>query len=250
MTRKLPRFAFTLIELLVAIAIIAILIGLLVPAVQKVRYAAARAQSLNNLKQLALSCHSFHEVNKYLPYNGATTNATSTIPTSGSWGYQVLPYIEQVTVYNTQNGTMPGTWNSGIATFNCPLRGRPGYVDGSSSSTTATGTYYVQTSVTTWTSYCSTATSAPTPLGGADWEAGSPVISTSTTPSANTNNYVNSQVYSTVQSGTTQSSGCAPSTCPLDPPDGIQFVGIGVTEQEGVFEQEDSTFSFVSEVLL
>ena len=62
-----PRPGFTLIELLVVIAIIAILIALLVPAVQKVREAAARTQSTNNLKQLALGCQGFHDVMKRLP---------------------------------------------------------------------------------------------------------------------------------------------------------------------------------------
>ena len=66
------RDGFTLIELLVVIAIIAILIALLVPAVQKVREAAARTQSTNNLKQLALAMHSFHDAKKRLPDNGTS----------------------------------------------------------------------------------------------------------------------------------------------------------------------------------
>jgi prepilin-type N-terminal cleavage/methylation domain-containing protein len=129
-TKEQSRSGFTLIELLVVIAIIAILVGLLLPAVQKVRYAAARTQSSNNLHQLVQACHGFHDVNNWLPYNG--TAVGSGVTDSGSWAYQILPLIEQQAVFSSQtSATVPTVWNRGISTFMCPLRGRPGYFNGS-----------------------------------------------------------------------------------------------------------------------
>jgi prepilin-type N-terminal cleavage/methylation domain-containing protein len=129
------RCGFTLIELLVVIAIIAILIALLVPAVQKVRHAAARTQSTNHLKQMALASHGYHDVYKALPFNGTTGSAGSTsVPDSGSWGYQVLPYVDQQPMHSALSGTLPTSSTDKVATFLCPLRNRPGYISGSTGS--------------------------------------------------------------------------------------------------------------------
>ncbi len=99
MTRS--RKGFTLIELLVVIAIIAILIGLLLPAVQKVREAANRAQCQNNLKQIAIAMQAFHDTYKVFPQGGGDPGGQNPAVRTFyfSWTYHIYPYIEQGNLY-------------------------------------------------------------------------------------------------------------------------------------------------------
>src|SRR5687767_11439907 len=103
------RFGFTLIELLVVIAIIAILIALLVPAVQKVREAAARTQTNNNLKQCALAVHSYHDTCRRLPDANWPGGMYSSTTTSRTLWFHLLPYVEADNVYkgNVHNAVVP-----------------------------------------------------------------------------------------------------------------------------------------------
>jgi prepilin-type N-terminal cleavage/methylation domain-containing protein len=119
MRSPLPsRRGFTLIELLVVIAIIAILVGLLVPAVQKVRDAAARIQCANNLKQLGLALHNYHDTNSAFPTSVRPGGFTSSPRVS--WTIAALPYIEQDNLRQRYDTTT--NWDSPV---NLPLTSLP-----------------------------------------------------------------------------------------------------------------------------
>jgi prepilin-type N-terminal cleavage/methylation domain-containing protein len=139
------RSGFTLIELLVVIAIIAVLIGLLLPAVQRVREAAAITECKNNLKQIGHAFHMHHDAKGVFPSGGLNWDTAARTWVNGSpadynsqtwgWAYQLLPFIEQENLWKVPQGTFPrnGVGPSGdvqvagtpVSTYMCPTLGGP-----------------------------------------------------------------------------------------------------------------------------
>jgi prepilin-type N-terminal cleavage/methylation domain-containing protein/prepilin-type processing-associated H-X9-DG protein len=127
--RRVRRRAFTLIELLVVIAIIAVLIGLLLPAVQKVREAAARTQCQNNLKQIGLAFQAYHDVYHILPPAGrdgpSKTCCDGDTPQEWSWLYHITPFIEQGNVFRLGDSAPVIVARTPIPIYYCPSRRTP-----------------------------------------------------------------------------------------------------------------------------
>jgi len=119
-SRSRIRTGFTLIELLVVIAIVAVLLGLLMPAVQKVRESSARMGCTNNLKQIGLAWHNHHDSHGCSPSGGGHWDATG--PAHSGWAFHLLPYLEQENVYRLPWQQAAQT---SIKVYFCPSR-RPG----------------------------------------------------------------------------------------------------------------------------
>lgn len=107
----MPRRAgFTLIELLVVIAIIAVLIALLLPAVQQAREAARRTQCRNNLKQIGLALHNYHDNNDFFPHNSVGFATNTTGGCGPSWFTRILPFVDQAPAYNQMDFVTLSDW--------------------------------------------------------------------------------------------------------------------------------------------
>ncbi len=122
MQKPVRRKAFTLIELLVVIAIIAILIALLLPAVQQAREAARRSTCKNNLKQLGLAMHNYHDTHRIFPYGARYGGDNSSVHDRDTWMQRVLPYIDQAPLYNKYEAdTNLAIWNVPTSIAGVPI---------------------------------------------------------------------------------------------------------------------------------
>lgn len=141
------RRAFSLIELLVVIAVIAVLVGLLLPAVQNAREAARRATCRNNLKQLGLALHNYHQAHKLFPPGSLNRGPVQAHHTGWGWGALMLPQLEQQSLYDQINFFQPLTFGSnqallaqGLSVWRCPSDSAPDAIQ-ISGSQLATGNY-------------------------------------------------------------------------------------------------------------
>ncbi|MCI0684338.1 MAG: DUF1559 domain-containing protein [Gemmataceae bacterium] len=126
------RSGFTLVELLVLIAIVAILTALLVPAIQRVRESAARTQCTNNLKEIGLAFHSFHDIHKLLPQGGWTPPGACAADVNDrrqfGWSFQILPFLQQRDIYENPRSNAIAAAVAPV--YYCPSRRQPGLYRG------------------------------------------------------------------------------------------------------------------------
>jgi len=156
MVTRLNRRAFTLVELLVVIAIIAILVGLLLPAVQAAREAGRRTQCINKVHQLGLALHNYASTNSQFPPSATMSGTTSKSVTGYSWLYKLLPYTEYTNLYKnmpstvttsalamiTSNGSVAIADQTKIPDFICPSNNNNTFINNTASPPTGSCTNY------------------------------------------------------------------------------------------------------------